>query len=75
VLVCCLIISKKSFFIEFILGNARYRNLRSGEIIDCSQTSNGQLIVDDDIEIVETEDRISFILVVEKDTVFQVLTS
>lgn len=55
-----------------ILGNIQYRNLRSGEIIDCNHSCNGQLIVDDDIEIVESEQRITFILVVEKDTVFQV---
>lgn len=57
----------------FILGNVQYRNLRSGEIIDCNQSCNGQLIIDDDIEIIETEQRITFILVVEKDTVFQVI--
>ncbi len=56
-----------------VLGNVQYRNLRSGEMIDCNQLSNGQLIVDDDIEIVETEQHITFILVVEKDTVFQVV--
>ncbi len=56
-----------------ILGNVQYRNLRSGEIIDCNQLYNGQLIIDDDIEIVETEHHITFILVVEKDTVFQVV--
>ncbi|CAF1292127.1 unnamed protein product [Adineta steineri] len=55
----------------FCAGNIQYRNLRSGDIIDCNQLSNGQLIVDDDVEIIETEHRISFILVVEKDTVFQ----
>jgi len=56
-----------------VLGNVQYRNLRSGEIIDCNQLSNGQLIIDDDIEIIETEHHITFILVVEKDTVFQVM--
>ena len=56
-----------------ILGNIQYRNLRSGEMIDCIQTINGQLIVDDDIEIMEKEQQLTFVLVVEKDTVFQVL--
>ncbi|CAF2472675.1 unnamed protein product [Rotaria sp. Silwood2] len=55
----------------FCSGNVQYRNLRSGEIINCNQLSNGQLIIDDDIEIIETENRITFILVVEKDTIFQ----
>ena len=61
--------------IIIVIGNVQYRNLRSGEIVDCNQSSNGQLIVDDDIDIVETEHRLTFILVVEKDTVFQVLIS
>jgi DNA topoisomerase VI subunit A len=56
-----------------VLGNVQYRNLRSGEMIDCNQLFNGQLIIDEDIEIIETEHRITFILVVEKDTVFQVV--
>lgn len=56
-----------------ILGNIQYRNLRSGEMIDCISTTNGQLIVDDDIEIIEREQQLTFVLVVEKDTVFQVL--
>jgi len=56
-----------------VVGNVQYRNLRSGELMDCNQLSNGQLILDDDIEIIETEHRITFILVVEKDTVFQVM--
>ena len=56
-----------------VLGNAEYRNLRTGEQVNCRQSSNGQLIVDDDIEIIETDRRISFILIVEKDTVFQVV--
>ncbi|CAF3334455.1 unnamed protein product [Rotaria socialis] len=55
----------------FCAGNLRYRIVRSGEIIDCNQLSNGQLIVDDDVEIIETEHHITFILVVEKDTIFQ----
>jgi DNA topoisomerase VI subunit A len=42
-------------------------------MINCNQSSNGQLIVDDDIEIIETEHHLTFILVVEKDTVFQVM--
>ena len=58
-----------------ILGNVQYRNLRNGEIVDCNRLSTGQLILDDDIEIVETDQRITFILVVEKDTVFQVIIS
>ena len=58
---------------SFVLGNVQFRNLRSQELIDCTQLSHGQLIVDDDIEIIETEHVITFILVVEKDTVFQVI--
>ena len=57
---------------RIILGNVQYRNLRSGETIDCNQSFNGQLIIDDDIEIIEKEHQLTFILVVEKDTVFQV---
>ena len=53
-------------------GNVQYRNLRTGELIDGSQSSSGQLIVDDEIQIIESEHRVTFILVVEKDTVFQV---
>ena len=57
---------------SFVLGNVQFRNLRSQELTDCTQLSHGQLIVDDDIEIIETEHPVTFILVVEKDTVFQV---
>ena len=57
---------------EMVSGNVQYRNQRTGELIDGSQSSNGQLIVDEEIEIVESEHRVTFILVVEKDTVFQV---
>ena len=64
--------SPSHFHVLTALGNVEYRNLRSGEQVDCQQSSNGQLIVDDDIEIIETDRRISFILIVEKDTVFQV---
>ncbi|UJR30297.1 hypothetical protein I4U23_017834 [Adineta vaga] len=55
----------------FCAGNVQFRNLRSGEFTDCTQLSTGQLIVDDDLEIIETEQPITFILIVEKDTVFQ----
>jgi DNA topoisomerase VI subunit A len=56
----------------YALGNIQYRNSRTGDLVDCSQTTVGQLIVDDDLEIVENEIRLNFILVVEKDTIFQV---
>lgn len=42
-------------------------------MVDCNQSTSGQLIVDDDIEVIETEQQLTFVLVVEKDTVFQVL--
>ncbi|CAF1087170.1 unnamed protein product [Adineta ricciae] len=58
-------------FVTTAKGNIQFRNLRSQELTDCTQLSHGQLIVDDDIEIIETEHVITFILVVEKDTVFQ----
>lgn len=53
-------------------GPIQYRNLRTGDSIDCRQSSNGQLIIDDDIQIVENESPLTFILIVEKDTIFQV---
>ena len=55
-----------------ISGCVQYRNLRNGDLIDCRKSSSGQLIVDDDIGIVETEQPLRFVLLVEKDTVFQV---
>lgn len=54
------------------LGSIQYRNIRTNDSIDCRLSSNGQLIVDDDIEIVGNHLPPTFILVVEKDTIFQV---
>lgn len=55
-----------------LLGSIQYRNIRTNDLIDCRLSSNGQLIIDDDIEIVENSSPPTFILVVEKDTIFQV---
>ena len=53
-------------------GPIQYQNLRTADSIDCRQSSTGQLIVDDDIHIVENDSPPTFILIVEKDTIFQV---
>lgn len=57
---------------KYFQGSVKYQIVRSGETVDCHQTLNGQLIIDDDIEIIEREHPLRFILVVEKDTIFQV---
>lgn len=53
-------------------GSIQYQTLRTGDSIDCRQSSSGQLIVDDDIHIIENDSPPTFILIVEKDTIFQV---